>query len=303
MKHYNALAVAIFTSILAFQSCSKNQEYKIGLEIYGYSESLDINPIDPYEFSVITHYPLNTPEYKWETTDPSIVEAEVNQYNDAYATISASGNIGDKAILRVSDIANDYSKEVEINIVESPYGELIDERDGTEYLTIQIGSQLWMAQNLNFETDSGSWAYDDDLSNISVYGRLYDWETAMKSCPEGWHLPSLDEWLELENYLMENDYYLPYNDLSESLSATFGWFHHNIEYDYQNYNNSGFRMLPGGAYFNSSSFDFSYNYKGTGALFWTSSKYPDSRAGGVDEILYKMNYKMNSRLSVRCLKD
>ncbi len=73
-----------------------------------------------------------------------------------------------------------------------------DSRDGATYGQVQIGSQVWMAENLNYLTASGSWCYEDAESNCDTYGRLYDWRTATNACPDGWRLPSDEEWSTLE---------------------------------------------------------------------------------------------------------
>jgi len=71
---------------------------------------------------------------------------------------------------------------------------------GQTYKTVVIGSQTWMAQNLNYAIGESK-CYGDSEANCTTYGRLYDWNTARLVCPSGWHLPSHAEWSTLTNFI------------------------------------------------------------------------------------------------------
>jgi len=132
-------------------------------------------------------------------------------------------------------------------IVVAVPGSFSDSRDGKSYKTTKIGTQTWMAENLNYNA-SGSYCYDNNNSNCDTYGRLYDWETAKTACPIGWWLPSNGEWETLREAAGG------WSESGKKLKTTSGWFYLD-EYSLgpvtdQPYGNGtddyGFSGMPGG---------------------------------------------------------
>ena len=173
------------------------------------------------------------------------------------------------------------------------------------YRVVRIGDQIWMAENLNFHAESGSWVYDDNPENATLYGRLYDWETACMVCPEGWHLPSDIEWKQLEVFLgikfYHSDFqYLPETGKYMKEAGALHWSSANTAI-----NNTGFSALPGGLY----GICFTdFCQLGISAAFWSSSQYDYNNAWTRDFYHahndgYRGYYSKEFRLSVRCVKD
>jgi uncharacterized protein (TIGR02145 family) len=164
-----------------------------------------------------------------------------------------------------------------------------DTRDNQQYHYVKIGEQTWMAENLNYNA-TGSKCYDNKPANCEIYGRLYNFETAKKVCPSGWHLPSGEEWdlIMDSNIIVAGSYSLGYvicddSGCKEKLN--------NSTDDY------GFSALFGG-YYNSG-----FSNIGRECRFWDSSS-SSSCGGFVGLITICGSGKGDSDLnSVRCVKD
>ena len=188
----------------------------------------------------------------------------------------------------------DYVQQIDDRYGEwIEYGKLTDARDGKTYKTVEIGSQVWMAANLNYKMDS-SYCYEDDANNCDKYGRLYTWSAALKVCPSGWHLPSKTEWETL------NDAAGGLSIAGRELKSRSGWK------DGGNGNDAfGFSALPAGydGFFKDDHVD-----NGFYARFWSSTEIDEDIAFarifaydvdfGSEGLLGKKSW-----LSVRCLKD
>jgi len=175
--------------------------------------------------------------------------------------------------------------------------DFIDPRDGKIYKTVKIGNQIWMAENLNYEC-RGSKIYDNALVPAEKYGRLYDWKTAKKACPPGWHLPSEAEWGMLIAATGGKK-------AGRHLKAKFGW-----DDDKGKSGNGldtyGFAALPGGGYgytggSNGPSPGFSYG--GIVGKWWNSSEFRTIIIWYHHDEVDSCYEGSKFFFSVRCVKD
>ncbi|NOR87004.1 MAG: hypothetical protein GQ527_05295 [Bacteroidales bacterium] len=195
--------------------------------------------------------------------------------------------------------------------LESPYGQFTDSRDGKIYRTVQIGYQVWMAENLNYETLNGSWEFTNNTNIETGYSKYYNWETASNVCPDGWHLPSDAEWSKLESYLIANgfnyDGSTTGNKIAKSIATSSAW---NVNYeigsvgsDQQSNNSSGFSALPGGY----RDVDGTFIKSGGYAFFWSSTDINDyawcRSLSFFNDGLSRFNERCDYGFNVRCIKD
>lgn len=112
-----------------------------------------------------------------------------------------------------------------------------DSRDGQSYDVVKIGSLTWMAENLNYETETSA-CPDGDSRNCKRLGRLYSWAEAKTVCPEGWRLPTKSDFAELISAASGDD---ARPLAGAALKAKDGWFKKGNGTD-----DFGFNALPAG---------------------------------------------------------
>ena len=207
-------------------------------------------------------------------------------------------------------------------------GSFSDARDNSSYKYVIIGSQVWMAENLNYaylqptyDLDSSSFCYKNKPDSCAKYGRLYQWSAAMDSaakfstagkgcgydaacspsgtvrgvCPEGWHLPDTSEFAKLADAVGGEA------TAGTALKSTSGWASSGNGSD-----DFGFTALPAGY---RSDYGTIFNYNGTRGYFW-SSTFKESTEAYARYLFAKSKsfersllYMVSESASVRCLKD
>ena len=183
----------------------------------------------------------------------------------------------------------DFEKVIEMFGADST---MTDSRDGQIYKTVKIGDQIWMAENLNFEVDS-SYCYNDSAKYCTKYGRLYSWAAANRACPDGWHLPTIDEFETLFATVGKQSI------AGKKLKSTSGWNN-----DGNGTDDFGFTALPAGIRYGKDQY---YNYEGHHANFWSSIKNGSDSAEYVNmfydyDNARQLVHDKNDGMSVRCLK-
>ena len=212
--------------------------------------------------------------------------------------VVACGDDGDSAT-RPSDESSSsvaLSSSSSFAVIPGLTGNLLtDSRDGQTYKTVTIGTQTWMAENLNFKT-ANSYCYNDSAEYCSKYGRLYTWAAAMEACPAGWHLPTEAEFKALINAIGGESV------AGTKLKSTSGWY--NSGNGISGSDDFFFSALPAGNRDGNGDF----YHEGYEASFWSSTEF---YSDGVIYMnldydncyAYLKGFDKNNGLSVRCVMD
>jgi len=204
--------------------------------------------------------------------------------------------------------------------------------DGNVYHTVTIGTQVWMVENLKVThyrngdaiplvTDSTSWInlttgaycnYDNNANNAITYGRLYNWyavDDSRNIAPEGWHVPTDDEWKRLEMYLgmsqsEADEFGFRGTDQGSQLAGNADLWYDGALVSNAAFGSNGFAVLPGGYRNEIGSFDSMGYY----AYFWSSTEYGSLIAWSRvlyygNSGVYRGNYYKHYGFSVRCVRD
>lgn len=198
-----------------------------------------------------------------------------NYFARAFASNKAGTGYGKAVSFSAMDL---LTQGISFN-PDADYGYTIDQ-DGNKYRTVVIGTQVWMAENLKVITNKSGmslqpgtdyiWYDNDIISNKADYGALYSWDAVSEGnlCPEGWHIPSVDEWNTLCLFVDPASEFVDSRIAGGMLKEAGS--NHWSEPNTGATNSTGFTALPSGIY---NDHQKSFDYIGSIGFFWSSTWY------------------------------
>ena len=249
-----------------------------------------------------------------EVSDEAIFNDE-----DSTFTVTASGLAPETFYYAVAEATDEYGTARSDTLSFYTYGHFKDDRDNTDYYTIKIGDQTWMAENLKYEGDislgtesSSTDAYlynpGNSATNVDTYGYLYNWPAIMNGeessdknpsgvqgiCPNGWHLPSNAEWTQVENTLGSAN-------AGAQMAGQSQWYSGELT-NSKIFGASGFAALSAG-YYNGAIYSSLNNH----AIFWSVTESSATQANTrsihmSDTALISNVGEKEYAFSIRCLK-
>ena len=206
--------------------------------------------------------------------------------------------------------------EATIHVLPTVSGTFTDERDGTEYHWVRLGGLDWMTENLRYVPETGVFApdltepypgyYDDgqDTLYYKLHGGLYDYETALAAVPEGWRLPTDEDWQQLEQFL----------GMSQGEAVLEGWRGEGVAtLMRQGEGGTGLQLSLSGYVCLSGSTQSLTLYNGDFGYFWTATEKKDEaqtatfvyfrKIFGPINTVYRGITPLNQLMRVRCVRD
>ena len=262
-------------------------------------------------------------------------------YVRAYATNSIDTAYGATQIITTTYPASAGNNIVLIDAQTCPGADTVTDYDGNIYRTVQIGQQCWMKENMRTTHYADGTAIPAGLttsyteaycyppygqnSKVAIYGYLYNWlaatngdtigattqNTVQGICPVGWHVPSMEEWIQLSSYVSSQSQYTcggDSNNIAKALATDNVWWLVNSDpccawNDPVTNNATGFSANPAG-FFNGS---YTVQHADV-ALYWSATKLDATSAYSQGVISYFNYFYSNTSdtsyaYPVRCLHD
>jgi hypothetical protein len=208
--------------------------------------------------------------------------------------------------------------------------EAVKDADGNIYHTVKIGNQLWTVENLRTTkfndgtpipqvTDDAGWKalaspgfcyYENNPENGKKYGILYNWYAASsdKIAPKGWRVPTHEEQIALQQYLIANGYNcdgtITENKVAKSMTAKTDWDYDSVPgtagHDLTTNNRTGFSALPTGSRWN----DGSFHAMGRSVYWWstTPGKGDDAHMSSIHSRFAKYGNNQHHKRSGFCIR-
>jgi uncharacterized protein (TIGR02145 family) len=273
----------------------------------------DMNTLSSFELQLkIVQEALPKTYTQW---DAIIAKSTAKNVKDRYRTCDFILNF--KASQKISE-ANLEEKTIFKNFI------FRKKQESTKYPSVKIGNQVWMSKNLDVDCfrngdiiheaktfeqwriagkkKQPAWCYyDNDSVNRGKYGKLYNWYAVNDPrglAPDGWHVPSDNEWSILIDFLGGNDI------AGKKMKSRSGWSKISFFKSGNGTNKSGFTGFPGGYRYNFGD----YNYVGKIGNWWSSTEsnadgaWLRSLSGNYGDT-YRSYYNKGNGFSVRCLRD
>jgi uncharacterized protein (TIGR02145 family) len=242
-----------------------------------------------------------------EIKDKTIIVNKRNNVVIFHGKESFLINAGDEIIISKDNLGS-------LNNTNEPeLSSFTDSRDGNIYKTVKIGTQIWMFENLRYipfvcllDEEGGIWVYDYDGHNIKKaishknykkYGCLYDWVTAKSICPDGWHLPSYEEWTQLLNNIGRVD---SFEDDLKSLTVKSITIKNPF---YAGAININGRMALLGGNRSFGSYDSNANFYSSNISWWSATEADNPIAAWVYDTISLRTINKSNGVSVRCVRD